>query len=405
MLNAPSSVPRRSLISARNTSARTAVAVLSLGCLSFGSVSCFFELPPLEENPPGLGGSPGLGGGGSPPEQGGSSGAGTGGGGASGVSCSDGEKACGDQCQPTTLEFGCSSSSCERCADVPNAVVDCVNGACAVQGCKPGFADCDGDTLNAVGEVASNGCEYELGAPAPAVTQMSVPFRTIEVDGEREDWSDLPSYAFEQVCANCVDQVTPPVTADGTVPPRDDLDARFRVAWDADKLYLLVEAFDNQVYSTGAPGDRCQHAECEDAVQVILLGRGNRAEGYYNDNKRIFLGSSQRFSAPSQQQPVSSDVELKVGRTGDFCYRIEAQVDWAFITLAQNGTVPGHFPPAPGQSYGFDIALNDWDAPVSDPAGIQRQSQIFWQDPGPGYAMVPADIGTMTLLGGSDAGE
>jgi hypothetical protein len=234
---------------------------------------------------------------------------------------------------------------------------------------------------------------------------MSVPLETIVVDGEREDWGDVPSYTFDKVCADCADNATQPISADGTVPPRGDLDARFRVAWDADKLYLLVEAFDNQVFSTGAPGDRCQHAECEDAVQVILLGRGNRATGYFNDNKRLFLGSSERVSAPQQQQPGSSDVELKVRRTGDFCYRIEAQVDWAYITLAQNGTVPGHFPPAPGQSYGFDIALNDWDAPVSDPAGIQRQSQIFWQDPGPTYATMPTGIGTMTLLGGGDAGE
>jgi hypothetical protein len=260
--------------------------------------------------------------------------------------------------------------------------------------------------LNAVGEISGTGCEYELGVPAPSVTQLEVPFKSITVDGKREDWNGLPSYTFDQVCANCPDAQTELISADATVPPRDDLDAQFRVAWDGDKLYLLVEAFDNQVYSAGVSGGRCQHpAECEDAVQVFLLGRGDRSHGYFNDNKRIFLGTSGGFGAPSQGQPGLSDVEIKNERLGDRCYRIEAQLDWEHITSIQNnGSAPGHFPPAPGQSYGFDIAVNDWDAPISDPNGIQRQSQIFWLDPGPDYASAPTGIGTMTLLGGGDAG-
>jgi hypothetical protein len=278
-----------------------------------------------------------------------------------------------------------------------------------VLNCEPGFADCNGDTINAVGLISGDGCEYALGVPAPTVATLNVPFAHIQVDGKRDDWSSLPAYGFEQVCANCRDDQTELISADSSVPPRADLDARFRVAWDFDKFYVLVEAFDNQLYEPGVPGGRCQQngATCEDAVQVFFLGKEDRTHAYFNDNQRVFLGLSQRFAAPGQGQPAAGDVEIKVEPQGNLCYRLEAQVDWAYITNTQSnpGSAPGHFPPAANQSYGFDIAINDWDAPISDPNGIQRQSQIFWSDPGQAFSTSTEGIGTMTLVGGADAGQ
>jgi len=288
---------------------------------------------------------------------------------------------------------------------VTGAVVGCVEGQCAVLNCQPGLADCDGDVLNDVGEISGNGCEYSLGIASPTVTTLSVPFAHIQVDGKRDDWSAVPSYALEQVCSNCKDEQTELVSADSSVPSRSDLDARFRVAWDDDKFYVLVEAFDNQLFSTGVTGGRCQHpAECEDAVQVFLLGREDRSHNYFNDNQRVFLGLSGRVGAPGQGQPAANDVEVVPELQGNFCYRIEAQIDWAYTTFTKNnGSAPGHFPPAPTQSYGFDIAVNDWDAPISDANAIQRQSQIFWSDPGTDLVQTQG-IDTMTLIGGADAG-
>jgi hypothetical protein len=259
--------------------------------------------------------------------------------------------------------------------------------------------------LNDSGEISGNGCEYSLGIPSPTVSTLSVPFAHIQVDGRRDDWSGVPSYALEKVCSNCKDEQTELVSADSSVPPRSDLDARFRVAWDADKLYVLVEAFDNQLFSAGASGGRCQHpAECEDAVQLFLLGRDDRSHDYFNDNQRVFLGLSGRSGAPGQGQPAASDVEIVPEVQGSFCYRIEAQIDWAYTTFTKNnGSAPGHFPPAPNQSYGFDIAVTDWDAPISDANAIQRQSQIFWSDPGTDLVKTEG-IDTMTLIGGGDAG-
>lgn len=400
----PSLEPRRWVTCLRGVGAWCAVLSLLL------SGSCFFDLPPLDEG--GIGGSAGFENiGGSLPIAGssGDSGGSTNTGGSAGSldpRCPDGQKLCNGQCVLPTRENGCASASCQPCGSAPHAIVDCQEGQCAVLGCDPGFADCDGDTLAKSGVPAGTGCEYQLGAPAASVASLSVPLKHITVDGRRDDWTGVPSYTFDKTCNQCSDQQTPAISADGTVPPREDLDARFRVAWDADKFYVLVEAFDNQLYDTAADGNGCQQAaDCEDAVQVFFAGR-EQTHNYFNDNQRLFLGLSQRVGAPGQGQPGAGDVEVKAERQGNLCYRIEAQIDWGYITSVKNITPdPKYFPAAPGNTYGFDIALNDWDAPISDPNAIQRQSQIFWLDPGPNYAQKPDQIGSMQLLDAADAGQ
>lgn len=278
----------------------------------------------------------------------------------------------------------------------------CDNGQCVVLECPQDFADCDG--------LANNGCEYSLGPVAATVDSLDVPFREILVDGRGDDWSSLPAYRFDRVCADCgEDNNTPPIAADSTVPPRGDLDARFRVAWDRDFFYVFLEAYDDHPFDEGAPGDRCQHgAECEDSLQVFFDGRNDRLlndQGYGFDNQRLFLGLSDRFAAPAQGAPLVGDVEIVTGRQGTQCYRLEAKIDWSYITATRGGgSAPGQFPPKAGQSYGFDIAMNDWDPAISDAARIERQSQIFWVDPGPQYFNKPTGIGPMTLSGGPDAG-
>lgn len=378
------------------------------------SGSCVFDLPPLSTDA-GIGGSAGIanfGGatsGASGGDQGGTTTIGGAAGSAGAPGCLEGEKRCTDgSCRAQTPEFGCASSTCEPCGSAAHALAGCIEGQCVFTSCEPNYADCNGDTLNTPAQSGSDGCEYSLGAPSPSSTTLSVPFAHIQVDGKLEDWSAVPEYGFDQLCSNCRDQQSPPISADSTVPLRNDLDARFRVAWDVDKLYLLVEAFDDQLYDMGVAGGSCQqNADCEDGAQLILLGRDDRSHAYFSDNERVFLGASGSFGAPAQGQPSGSDLEIKTARQGKLCYRIEAQIDWAYITNTKSNAsaAPGHFPPAPGQSYGFNIAVNDWDAPISDPNGIERQSQVFFTSPGSNidFATKTDGIGSMTLTG-ADAG-
>ena len=407
MLIDPSLEPPRRVTALRGVGAWCAILALLL------SGSCFFDLPPPIDDNGGIGGFAGaenIGGSlttaGNSGDPGGFSGAGgsAGAGGSSG--CLGDLKLCNGQCVPPTVENGCASESCEPCGTAAHALVGCQEGQCAVLGCDVGFADCDGDTIAKAGVPVGTGCEYALGVPTPSVPSLGVPLRHILVDGKRDDWSGVPSYTFDKTCNNCRDQQTPAISADATVPPREDLDARFRVAWDGDKFYVLVEAFDNQPYAGGVAGNGCQQAaDCEDAVQLIFSGR-QAVHNYFNDNQRLFLGLSQGVGAPGQGQPGAGDVEVRSERQGNLCYRIEAQIDWGYITSIKNISPDAkYFPAAPGNTYGFDIALNDWDAPISDPNAIQRQSQIFWLDPGPNYADKPDAIGSMQLLDGADAGQ
>lgn len=411
----PSETPRR-LTPRRGRGSWIGIGFLLL------SGSCFFKLDPVVEGPAdsgltgiagSLGGSPSGGAGGSSDPAGAANI-----GGSAGVStdpgCPSGHKLCDDgRCLPNTPENGCGSTVCKACPSLSGAVIGCKEDQCAVLGCQPGFADCDGDSINDVGDIAGNGCEYQLATPQSSVTALEVPFAHILVDGDRDDWNGLPAYSFDQLCPNCNDQQTPPISADSSIPRKTDLDAYWRVAWDGDFFYLFVEAFDDHLYDAGVAGsNKCQFgAECEDSVQVFFDGLDNRASnpsaGYGNDDHRVFLGLSQRFSAPAQGQPQPEDVAVRTKRQSNFCYRIEAQFDWKYITGTKGGgSAPNKFPPAANQTYGFDISVNDWDPPISDANGIERQSQVFWVNPGQEYANKTIGFGPMKLIGPPpDAGQ
>ena len=71
--------------------------------------------------------------------------------------CQSGEKVCGTTCAALTdPAFGCGAPECSPCAGANVAGFVCKGGACVVDKCADGFADCDHD--------ATNGCEADLGA-------------------------------------------------------------------------------------------------------------------------------------------------------------------------------------------------------------------------------------------------
>jgi hypothetical protein len=48
--------------------------------------------------------------------------------------------------------------------------------------------------------------------------------------------------------------------------------------------------------------------------------------------------------------------------------------------------------------------VNDWDPGLSDPTTAQRESQLFWIDPGNGFQQNTANFGSMTLTEGIPSG-
>jgi hypothetical protein len=70
------------------------------------------------------------------------------------AACGGAQKACGNECVSIDdPNYGCLDPSCAAC-NPPNAIAMCTQGSCAIQSCKTGWADCNGDP--------SDGCEANL---------------------------------------------------------------------------------------------------------------------------------------------------------------------------------------------------------------------------------------------------
>lgn len=376
---------------------------------------CFFDLAELVPPGGGAGGDGGSGLGGSISVGGaGAGGSLPGGAGNDGDPCPPNQKSCNGVCEPMSPENGCGNDSCVSCVIPPNAVVACHvdSGECLVESCETGFGDCNGDTVGDRGEVDGDGCEYSFGTLSGFSEPLDVPFQRIVLDENRNDWQGIPAYALDQTCRDCSrDDFLAPIVAQNEPPPPADLRAYFRVAWDQDFFYVLGEAYDDHVFDAGSSLNDvgCQDqaplggALCEDGFSLFFDGRNDG--GTANDDHRVFIGLGGKFFAPAQGQPPPNTVAVRVLPGSPQCYRMEARFDWKYIvgTLGGQG-VPGSFPPIGGQSYGFDVAVSDWDSSLEDQSVMQRQSQLFWKNPGERYQFREGDIGTMRLSGGPDAG-
>lgn len=395
---------------------------ISVGLGTGLALGCFFELGELQ---PAVGGSDGglfAGNGGvAGADDGGSGGvqAGSagepvggnqsqgGGGGIVGPSCAPGQKPCASgECKTISPENGCGDTdTCNPCPAPTASTVNCSDqGECVVTGCMDGFADCDGDTDAGRDLSTSNGCEYSFGNLASFSDPLDVPFRVIQLNGQRDDWMGVATQRLLQPCADCRDDVTPPISNENTRPPARDLDAYFRMAWDNDNLYVLGEAYDDFVFADGSSLqgqlDECnQGAECEDSLMMAIDGR---ADGQFmNDDHRIFFGLGGGIAHPSQGAPGPDDVAFVAATNGPRCYRVEAQFSWEYVVGTQNGQpVGGQFPPAAGQTYKFAVAMSDFDRSPTNPDEVQRQSLVFYESPGPDYRFNFSGFGAMQLSGG-----
>jgi hypothetical protein len=386
--------------------------VLAAVCLS----GCFFEL--AEVVPAGVGGAGAGGIGGTPANGGGGSpGGGNGASGDTSDPCASDEKRCDGVCTTMSPANGCGNTSCEPCAALPQTVLGCTSdspAACKVERCETGYADCDGDVILDVGTLEGNGCEYSFGTVADSADPLVVPRARIQLtDASRDDWSGLPAYRLTETCVDCVDDVTVfQPSAQNEAPLDSDLSAYFRVAWDGDFFYVLVEAFDNYVFNAGATvdngacrpnGDYVPGPMCEDAFAVYFDGRQDGGN-YGNEDHRIFIGTSGTFFAPAQGQPPAGTVAMQsLPSNGPLCYRMEVEFDWRRLVSNQGEPVAGKFPPAAGQTYGFDIAANDWDPAVSDASTIERQSQLFWTPRAPESKLHPSIVGVGSIVLVDDA--
>jgi hypothetical protein len=256
---------------------------------------------------------------------------------------------------------------------------------------------------------ASDGCEVRFG-PAPTdlptimvssdagtdtFHQIAGP-HDITVDQDRSDWVEaIPLVRVNRACVGCQVNNSPGgnlgvlVENPNTPPNSRDLEAYFRVTWNADSLFLLALVKDDQPLVTGPDPMITNYnpspAELQDGVEVLVDGDFVLVNGYRSDTDRhLFIGAASdvynaNLKADERNNP---DITISTTQAGSSCYFVEMQIKSPYV---RSTSLP---PLGAGVRLGFDVAVNDWDAErrEADRNVPVRAHQAFWREPGPLYA-------------------
>lgn len=262
-------------------------------------------------------------------------------------------------------------------------------GAGGTAPCDPGFVDCDGKP--------ENGCETDFreetgdAAVGAAVASKKI---GITLDGDAAEWSGIRAFAMKLPCLTCRSdqpggQNGEPILNEPAGP--SDLKALYRVAWDDTTLYVLAQVADDQIVAKEAT-----NVERQDGIELLLDGDLNDVNPEYSpDVHHLFVGALAPLAAnviERNQQLQSGDVKAAT-KVGAHCYSVEMGLSWSYVM----GRIP--HAPAAGETHGFTIATNDWDAPPGADAAAPpvRQTQYFSVVPGVNYAYETTGFGVLTL--------
>ncbi|HEX7671918.1 MAG TPA: sugar-binding protein, partial [Polyangiaceae bacterium] len=168
-----------------------------------------------------------------------------------------------------------------------------------------------------------------------------------------------------------------------------NLRAQFRVAWDDVALYLFAQVEDDEIVALDLT-----NPEQQDGVELLLDGRADGTKGYGPDDHHLFIGAlGKNVFAKNPSDLGSSDNVTVTGLKEQACYFVQVRLTWFYVMGLRPHT------PAAGNTYGFTIAVNDWDtSPASDGGKrIQRQNQLFWVQPGFDYSFNTSQFAKLTL--------
>ena len=327
--------------------------------------------------------SPGSGGAGAG-DAGGAS-AGSAGAGAADGGCDGGRKVCGGACVgPNDPAFGCGPGTCTPCALSHAASGRCEGGACVVAECEPDWVDCDGK--------AENGCEIDFGNPLPGATTVEATRLSPVGGADPSEWSGLPRAALEDRCGACRPDQPGQQPGEPILSAAHDaknVRAQFRVAWDDLALYVFTQVEDDEIVAWNRA-----NPEQQDGVELFLDGMGQGTKGYGPDDHHLFVGAigENVFEKDPSDVGASGKVTVK-SRIQQACYFVEVRLTWFYVM----GLVPHS--PQPGNTYGFTLAVNDWDTTRNGDAGQrpERQNQLFWVQPGVEYAYDTSQFGKLKL--------
>ena len=188
----------------------------------------------------------------------------------------------------------------------------------------------------------------------------------MSIDGRGDDWADVPGLTIGEA-----DQITQPETTKKNWTGPDDLSALVKVAWDQKNIYLYALVRDDHPLVTTAgspphqgdsielfigfagPSDRPSYTPMKD-FQITFNAGGNGVE------------PSIHWSLAPAAERSQWDIKVRtLAAASDFTgYELEARLSLAAL---------GGPKLEPGQSLGFDVAINDADDP-----DILRENKFDW---------------------------
>ncbi len=179
----------------------------------------------------------------------------------------------------------------------------------------------------------------------------SVPAGSIKIDGLADGWPGRPPER---------------VTSDRLVVGKDGkgLEASFKIAWDADNLYLLINVTDPTPLNNTLQGDKLWNG---DGVELFIGSEKLDQPGtlLFSDHQVLLAGRTDVKSGSTHIVNAAKQPEIRlinvpsVDGTG---YTMEAAIPWSALDVK----------PVEGMDLIFDMAIDD------APQGGSRTRQIMW---------------------------
>jgi tetratricopeptide (TPR) repeat protein len=204
---------------------------------------------------------------------------------------------------------------------------------------------------------------WEYSAPAPvSIAPASQP---CEIDGKVDDaWADVKSNAIGNVAYT-------PVSGEA------DASASFKMMYDKQALYLLVDVKDDERINDSV------EFWLDDGVEVFVDADNSKSDTYGdNDYQFNFAWDGSAPSMGETKRNKTDGVRYAFDRT-DAGYRLEIKLPWATL-----GTTP-----KAGTQIGLDVHVND------DDDGGDRDTKLMWNTKNDIAWQNPGALGTGELAG------
>jgi hypothetical protein len=194
---------------------------------------------------------------------------------------------------------------------------------------------------------------------------------TIDGSGADAIWASYSSFAMNQ--------------AEGGVAA-PDLDATYKIMYDATYLYVLVDVDDNNLNNDGQTGADYWK---EDGIE-IYIDIGNDKVGCCsygaNDYQYAYMWNNTGLLKENKHNSTGGVGFAQTTKAGNLGYVMEFRIPWSTL----GGT------PTPGTAMGFDVKIND-DDHNDDGNNPDRNSQLAWNDGTFGLWQDPSKFGTLTF--------